>query len=96
MTLTGHSVKSFLVVECSGDKLPISIIDAHVELDEKAVVWYNDGLYSMLPKWLVGGLVTCYREEQKLPQLDVKKEARYVRWDATTPLDAKTAKLLFE
>ncbi|KKL48147.1 hypothetical protein LCGC14_2328450 [marine sediment metagenome] len=94
MGLTGHSIKSFLVVECSGDKLPISIIDAHVETDEKGLIWSNNGLCGTLSAVTIGGILRQYRDTCKLPQLDRMEQVLY--WDDVVPLDAKTAKLLFE
>ncbi len=86
--------KSFLIIDWSNYKLPLSVVNTHFNDGIDRLIWHHFGLYSTLSGMMVRGVLKVYQDTCKLSQLDTNEQV--LHWDEMVPLDAKTAKLLFE
>lgn len=59
------------------------------------LVWYNNGLYSIISLEKLQNMYDALEDQKKLPVLDRKKDVGKFYWDDCVVVPAKIAKLLF-
>ncbi len=82
-------LKIYLLIEHSGDSLPVCVVDKMVTDKENPprLVWCNDSLYRTLSSNTVKHILRMYRDSNMLPQIDTKKDTIVIYWDVMVPLD---------
>ncbi len=85
-------IKRTYYYNCSDKELKVSLKD--FKDGPLPLVWFNQGMYGVIPASIIEDFISAAKDRAKLPQLDRKKcDALY--WDQCTVIKPKIAKLLF-